>query len=148
MELLKGIKKSLKQAVWINCCFLLLFISCVDTASSRIPYVVTDKYINLTIDNELLIPGNSMLFTGSSYCGYGGIIVCCIGLNEYVAFDAACPNEANPSVVLKLNGMTATCPSCKTQYLLTTGTPVKGPSPYALKAYSVLVSQGSLHISN
>lgn len=131
----------------INCCLLLLW-GCTETASFRIPYVVVDKYINLTTENELLIPGNSKLFTGSSYCGYGGIIVCCIGLNQYVAFDAACPNEANPSVVLKVNGMVATCPFCKTEYLLTTGTPVSGSSPYALKAYNVLVLQGSLHISN
>ena len=86
--------------------------------------------------------------------GYAGLI---IGQsvfsdgNTYVAFDAACPVEAqrNVSVELADDGLgTALCPKCHTKYDLSNGGFPTGTGMEYLKHYSVSISGSTLQVRN
>ena len=86
--------------------------------------------------------------------GYAGLI---IGQsifsdgNTYVAFDAACPVEAqrNVSVELADDGLgTAVCPKCHTKYDLSNGGFPTGTGMEYLKHYSVSISGSTLQVRN
>ena len=86
--------------------------------------------------------------------GYAGLI---IGQsvysdgNTYVAYDAACPVEANRSVAVELieDGLgTAECPKCHTKYNLSSGGFPTGEGTEYLKHYKVSVSGTTLQVRN
>ncbi|MCE1198013.1 MAG: Rieske 2Fe-2S domain-containing protein [Marinilabiliales bacterium] len=130
--------------------------NCIDNQDNFVPYAHVDKYISLINYNNLLIPGNSMTFTGE---GYAGLIVICISDQQYYAFDACCPNEGAKNAFVETNpGQTgiifssspvATCKVCGSQYnLYTSGVVIKGPSVRSLKQYNVTLLDNRLWIHN
>lgn len=118
--------------------FFVLFLSansCDKIQDSQVPNVPFTLTINLTINNELTIPGNSLFFPRS---GYGGVIVYCELPDSYYAFDATCTNEISQTCKVVNSGVTGECKCCKSQFiLLGGGYPAKGPAAAPLRQYSV-----------
>ena len=117
--------------------FILISItnSCNKIQDSQVPNVPFSFTINLTIANDLTIPGNSLYFPGG---GYGGVIVYCADLDEYYAYDATCTYEINQTCKVKNSGVLGECSCCKSQFLLTGGAyPAKGPAAAPLRNYQV-----------
>ncbi|MDP4183658.1 MAG: hypothetical protein Q8862_00675 [Bacteroidota bacterium] len=144
-------KKTLKifVAFLFTVVLLIGFVtSCTESIQYRIPYVVVDKFINLNTTNELLVSGNSKQYAAAPYGGFGGLIVCCLSQGNYVAFDAACPNEATSTAVVKADGLIATCPVCKSKFLLMNGTPISGPCKSSLRPYRVIYGDNTLYVKN
>jgi nitrite reductase/ring-hydroxylating ferredoxin subunit len=129
--------------------------SCKDDQSSFVPYVKVSKYISLANYNDLYIPGNSVTFPG---IGYSGLVVICISQQQYYAFDACCPYEGLKSCFVELepgktgeiksSNWTATCKCCGSQYTISGGYPIKGPSGRNLKQYQVSVLSDRLWVHN
>jgi nitrite reductase/ring-hydroxylating ferredoxin subunit len=127
----------LKSGKYLFFFVILQFItfSCRKDQNTIIPYVPVSLTINLVINNDLTIPGNSMLFQGF---GYGGIVVYCEVPGSYYAFDAACTYEVNNTCVVKNEGVLGTCPCCGSQFIFLSGAyPSKGPAEMPLKQYNV-----------
>jgi nitrite reductase/ring-hydroxylating ferredoxin subunit len=135
-----------RKKILLGCLFILFLLSCDDQKNKIIPYVPVAFYIDLNIWNDLTVPGNSVFFPG---VGYGGIIVYCEFQGSYFAFDATCTNEVSQSCILKNEGILATCPCCKSQFLLLSGAyPSSGPASYPLQSYHVSIVGSKLHIYN
>jgi Rieske Fe-S protein len=125
--------------------------ACKDEYNSVIPYVYVN--INLPIANliELNIPGGSYYYSNA---GYGGIIIfhdLTDSSNPFLAFDAACTHEISPTarVVANDSGI-ATCPVCKSQFILFggNGSPIKGPATEPLRQYKTTYAGGRIIITN
>lgn len=133
----------LKSGKYLFIFILILFmnLSC-DEIDSQIPEVPVRLTINLTIHNELTIPGNSVLF---EHYGFGGIIVYCELPGSYYAYDAACTNEINQSCSLKNEGILGTCSCCESKFILSgSAYPSEGPAAAPLKQYNVSVLGNNL----
>ena len=127
------LKKGRYLFLWI----LLLFIfnSCNKIQDSQVPDVPFSFTINLTLANDLLIPGNSMYFPG---VGFGGVIVYCEMPDVYYAFDASCTYEINQSCKVVNNGVLGECSCCESKFLFTGGAyPANGPAAAPLRQYNV-----------
>lgn len=117
--------------------FILFFAanSCDKIQDSQVPNVSFSFTINLTIANELTIPGNSMFFPSP---GYGGVIVYCELPDSYYAFDATCTYEISQTCKVVNSGVTGECSCCKSKFiLLGGGYPANGPAAAPLKQYRV-----------
>lgn len=92
-------------------------------------------------------------WTAATFTGYGGVLVAGVdaagyGDNQWpyipVAYDLACPVEADPDVVVYVDEMRfeAVCPMCKSRYTLYSGGgPVAGPAVglrYGLEPYACI----------
>jgi nitrite reductase/ring-hydroxylating ferredoxin subunit len=83
--------------------------------------------------------------------GYRGIIVYRRSLNEFVAFERACPydwNANNTRIMVDTSGITAQCPTCKSKFILLDGSTYSGPSGYPLKQYQTSYDGNMLYIFN
>ncbi len=109
--------------------------SCDKIQDSQVPNVPFFFQIDLIIDNDLQIPGNSKFFP---YGGFGGVIVYCANVDEYYAYDATCTYEISQSCKVKNNGVLGECSCCGSKFLLTGGAyPAKGPAAAPLRNYQV-----------
>ena len=75
--------------------------------------------------------------------GFGGILVAHGSLDEFYAYDMACPREVSPAIIVEITdgGMFAKCPECGSKYDITVGgVRISGPSDYNLKQYKVYSS--------
>lgn len=83
--------------------------------------------------------------------GYRGIILVRISLNEFKAFERACPydwEQADARIEVESSSITAMCPHCKSKFILLDGSPFEGPSPYPLKQYQAMYDGNLLFVSN
>ena len=83
--------------------------------------------------------------------GYRGIIVFRASTNGFMAYDRACPydwNLTSSRIVIDSSGITTVCPSCKSKFILTDGSPFSGPSPYPMKQYQTSFNGSILYIYN
>jgi len=125
--------------------------SCKDDYTSTVPYVYVDFYLNPDNIIELNVPGGSFYIPNQ---GYGGIIVfrdMIDSPNPYLAFDATCTFEVAPMIRVVSDGSgTATCPDCKSQFILFVGngSATKGPAGEPLKQYHTYYSGSTIHIKN
>ena len=83
-------------------------------------------------------------YTGSTYTGWGGVLVVCDIMNTPRAFDLSCPVEAKNNIRIKVDKekLEAVCPSCGSRFDVfdTPGYPLSGPAhekKYGLKQYHV-----------
>jgi Rieske Fe-S protein len=125
--------------------------ACKDDYTSVIPYAYVNMNINPTNFIELNIPGGSYYFADK---GYGGIILfrdLTDSSNPYLAYDATCTHEVSTTtrVVADASGI-ATCPICKSQFILFSGngSPIKGPAVEPLRQYRTSFIGGRIIISN
>jgi hypothetical protein len=105
--------------------FSLLISAFLSSCIEEEPKIVPDVYVNFTINLDLpefiaLKSINNAI--KKSYEGYdnNGVILYRYTLDEYIAFDATCPQhiETSTSISLDEGGVagTATCPHCNTTY--------------------------------
>ncbi|PTN07252.1 hypothetical protein [Mangrovibacterium marinum] len=118
--------------------------SCSDEMETSIPYVRIDARLSFTTYNGLKVPG----ITYFKQYGYGGIFIIYNGL-DYSVCDAACPYEADASVIVEDEGGIGTCPKCGSQYnLLDGGSLMSGSSRESLRLYGATASGNYLYITN
>ena len=124
---------------------------CKDDYNSVVPYVYVNMNINPTNFIEFNIPGGSYYFPNN---GYGGIIIfrdLTESANPFLAFDATCTHEISTTtrVVANESGI-ATCPVCKSQFILFggNGSPIKGPAIEPLRQYKTNYTGGRIIVSN
>ena len=125
--------------------------ACKDEYTSVVPYVYVNMNINPTNFIELNIPGGSYYFADK---GYGGIILfrdLTDNSNPFLAYDATCTHEVSTTtrVVADASGI-ATCPTCKSQFILFSGngSPIKGPAVEPLRQYHTSFTGGRIIVSN
>jgi len=134
-------------------CFLLLIgtNSCKDDYNSIIPSVYVNMDIIPTSFIEFNIPGGSYYFPNA---GFGGIIIfrdLVYSSNPFLAFDASCTYEVSSLVRVKADESgIATCPVCKSQFVLFggNGSPIKGPAAEPLKQYRTSFVAGRINVRN
>ncbi|OYT12405.1 MAG: hypothetical protein B6I18_00665 [Bacteroidetes bacterium 4572_112] len=125
--------------------------SCVD----KVPHdAIPEVAVNLNIDVnstmyiELNTIGGWVYLTG----GYKGILVYRIAVDEFVAYDRACPFdpfEDNARITMDNTGITCSdSTSCGSQFGILDGSVIKGPSTIPLKRYYTYYDGNTLTINN
>lgn len=129
-----------------------LFMGCEkDSVGSNNPFL-PDYSVNLNINlnlpayNVLKFPSNGVLITTAGI-GIRGVFVFNVGSNTYVAYDAACPNQAlSDCSTMTLNGITAKCPCDDAEYNLFTG--LSTGKNYPMKSYRTEVNGNIIRVYN
>lgn len=143
---------------WVCLIVVLLMLSCAKTEEARIPYREVYLELDLTFeDKDLLNVNNSKIFTSrrnaADRIGFGGVIVYHSpydsGYGSYVAYDLACPYEAEASTKLSIDpesaGVYVICPKCQSRYELATGFAESSSiSTYRLQQYMIQQSGSKL----
>ena len=137
--------------------FLLSLISVIiisgsckkDEQQPEIPYV----YVNFSLNpnSTLYIHLNAVNGWETVSGGYKGILIFRKSVNEFAAFERACPNdplENGAQVRVDDSGITCFCPVCGSKFIMVDGTPYEGPSHYPLKQYSAMYDGSMLYITN
>jgi nitrite reductase/ring-hydroxylating ferredoxin subunit len=113
-----------------------------------IPYV----YVNITLYPDLLtneyIPVSGWVYVTG---GYRGIIVYRMTSNEFMAYERTCPYDPDKDcarVEVESSNITAVDSCCGSQYILTDGSPIRGPSGYSLEQYRTSYDGNQLRIFN
>lgn len=144
------ISKSNLRFFLIPILILLIFVRC-DEDETPFPYV----YVNATIYLNELNLGIGEHDYVEGY-GVGGLIIYQKGINEYLAFDAACTYEASNDCKLQ-DGTAFTnileCPCCGSKFWMTgadqEGWVYKGPANVPLKEYKCFFNDANtLQITN
>lgn len=131
--------------------FLLLsvfmFTSCGNEHErDQIPYV----YVNFEIYPNTIdyIPIGGYAYVSG---GYKGIIIYHYLADEFKAYERACPYdplEDNSRVFVDNSGLIAVDTVCGSQFLLTDGSPIKGPANIGLKQYRTRYDGYKLQVMN
>lgn len=138
-----------------NFLFLLLLLAVLlpqckkEKQQNEIPTVAVNIAINPNSTEYLRL--NSV--NGWEYLtgGYRGILVFRASENGFMAYERACPYDwdlTSTRIVVDSSGITTVCPSCKSKFILTDGTPISGPSPYPMKQYQTSYNGVTLLILN
>ncbi|MFZ4521646.1 MAG: hypothetical protein ACOYNC_08070 [Bacteroidales bacterium] len=129
---------------------IMLVISCKkEEQAPEIPYIYVNfnlnpngtQYINLNVVNGWETVSG----------GYNGILIFRKSVNEFSAFERACPNDpskAGAQIRVDLSGITCYCPVCGSKFIMVDGTPYEGPSHFPLKQYTTYYDGAMLYISN
>ncbi|MEI7982998.1 MAG: hypothetical protein WCI71_15210 [Bacteroidota bacterium] len=129
---------------------LVLSSSCKkEEQAPEIPYVYFNFSLNPNGTQYIeLNPVNGWVYlTG----GYNGILVFRKSINEFSAFERACPYDplaTDARIKVDATGVTCTCPACGSRYIMTDGTPLEGPSHFPLKQLTTVYDGVLLNISN
>lgn len=138
------------RAFALMAAMLMVTFSCSkEQQATEIPYVYVNfnlnpngtQYINLNVVNGW------ETVTG----GYNGILIFRKSVNEFSAFERACPNDPlkqGAQVRVDLSGITCYCPVCGSKFIMVDGTPYEGPSHFPLKQYSTVYDGAMLYVSN
>lgn len=133
--------------------FLFPNLSCNSDSEDVIPYAYVNYSIDLQSDtdySELLYIGGSIIIEGEGYED-NGIIVSCVGLDEYTAFDCTCPYEISDECKLEIEDdeyLKAKCSCCESEFELQYGTVLSGSAKYSLHEYRTLYNGTTLRIFN
>lgn len=116
---------------------------------TEIPYV----YVNFSLDpnSTQYINLNAVNGWETVFGGYNGILIFRRSVNEFVAFERACPHDPlteGAQVRVEESGITCQCPVCGSRFIMTDGTPFEGPSRYPLKQYTSLYDGIFLYVTN
>jgi nitrite reductase/ring-hydroxylating ferredoxin subunit len=115
----------------------------------EIPYV----YVNFSLNPNGTQYINLNVVNGweTVYGGYNGILIFRKAVNEFAAFERACPYDpliTGAQVRVDESGITCYCPVCGSKFIMVDGTPYEGPSHFPLKQYSTNYDGMMLYISN
>ena len=130
--------------------FLVFFTACKkEEQRPEIPYV----YVNFSLDpnSTQYINLNAVLGWETVYGGYNGILIFRSSINEFMAFERACPYDPlvpGAQIRVEASSITCFCPICGSKYILTDGSPYEGPSHWPLKPYNTIYQANILYISN
>ena len=124
--------------------------SCGDKYNhDTIPEVAVNIYIdvNSTMYIELNSIGGWVYLTG----GYRGIIVYRVSVEDFVAYDRACPHdplEDGARIIMDPSGITCTDSLCGSQFGILDGSVIQGPATIPLKRYYTYFDGNMLTINN
>ncbi len=126
---------------------LLVAPSCDKLQESEVPSVPFSFNINLIIDNDLTIPGNSKYY---AFGGYGGVIVYCETSDTYYAYDATCTHELSTTCKVINTGVLGECKCCKSKFILQGGGyPAEGLAEAPLRQYNISrINSSTLRVYN
>ncbi len=108
--------------------------SCKDDYKHPVPDVYVDLLVNINTHYELQ---NINGFIYKNDYGFNGIVIFRYSLNEFMAFDRACPHhpyEYDCRIEVKEPPL-AIDECCGSRYLMLDGSVVDGPSKHPLKQY-------------
>ena len=134
--------------------FIVLFLSCskdngINNNNPYLPNYPVDLTINLNLPeyNNLQFVSNSV-YINNGAAGVRGVFVFNAGSNNYVAFDAACPNQPlSTCSTMTINGIKAVCACDDAEYSFFTGQ-AQGKQ-YPMKQYRVQqVNSSTLRVYN
>lgn len=128
-------------------CLLVLFLATLscekdNNSNNNNPYLPNysfDVTLNMSFPqySNLAFPSNAV-YVNSAGAGIRGLIVFNAGSGNYLAYDAACPNQAlDDCSTMTINGINAECACDNAEYSLFTG--LAAGKQYAMKAYRVQV---------
>ena len=129
---------------------ILISFSCKkETQAPNIPFV----YVNFSLNPNSTQYDHLNVVNGweTVVGGYNGILIFRKGINEFVAFERACPYDPlakGAQIKVDNSGITCTCPVCGSKYIMNDGTPYAGPSHFMLKQYTTVYDGAMLYISN
>ena len=127
----------------------ILLLACSKESTNRNPYLldtgfVFDMNLNLPLYSPLKNIGNP-IFVGNNGVGIRGIFVIQSSINQYMAFEASCPNHApNNCSTMTMKGQTATCECDGYEYSLFTGQLLNPPKD-GKRYYDLLYYQANLN---
>jgi nitrite reductase/ring-hydroxylating ferredoxin subunit len=127
--------------------FVLANSGCVKEDQHPVPLVPVDFRVNLEFQ---FIGLNSIGGHENVYGGYGGIVIYRFSVDQFYAFDRACPvhpHDPNARIVVE-NAPIAHCKVCETNYLLLDGSRVSGPGKFPLRQYRTFYSEPYLYVSH
>jgi nitrite reductase/ring-hydroxylating ferredoxin subunit len=116
---------------------------------TEIPYVYVSIVLNPNGTEYINL--NSVNGWETVRGGYNGILIFRPAINEFVAFERACPYDpltTGAQVLVEKSGTTCYCPICGSKFIMTDGTPYDGPSHFPLKQYHTMYDGSMLYISN
>ena len=132
----------------ISTSLLLIFFACAKERQHPVPNVMVEFTLNLESTQfiELNTIGGWAYFTG----GYRGIIIYRQSVDEFRAFDRACPYHPfdDCAIVRVFDPPLATDTCCGSRFLLLDGSVVTGPAQYPLKQYRTFYNYPYLTVSN
>jgi len=129
--------------------FLLIavLVACDKEDWNPVPLVEVDFRINLEFQYiELNSPGGWVNVFG----GFGGIVIYRISIDQFTAFDRACPlhpYDINARVTVD-NPPLAKCPVCESEFLLLDGSVILGPARHPLRPYRTFFNNPFLSVTN
>jgi nitrite reductase/ring-hydroxylating ferredoxin subunit len=138
----------LKYIKKFSAIFLLIFLSgCLKEDQHPVPLIPVDFRINTEFQ---FIELNSIGGHVNVHGGFGGIVIYRFSVDQFFAFDRACPVHPHDSKarILVDNAPLAHCGVCESTYLLLDGSPVSGPARFPLRQYRTLFSDPYLYVSN
>ena len=142
-------KKNVRVLLIIGVLFMTAASCKKETQAPEIPYIYVN--FNLNPNGTQYIHLNVVNGWETVTGGYNGILIFRKSLNEFMAFERACPYDPlvkGARVVVDKSGITCTCPICGSKYILMDGTPYDGPSRYTLKQYTTTYDGAILYITN
>ena len=147
MILNKNIYRPLSILIMVG----LFFLSGCSKESERndIPDVAVNFSLNPNSTEYIELNGvNGWVYlTG----GYKGILIYRKSLNEFMAYERACPFDwevTGARIEVESSGLTVECPICHSKYIMIDGTPYEGPTHFILKQYMTNYDGNLLYISN
>lgn len=128
-------------------CLLVLFLATLscekdNNNNNNNPYLPNysfDVTLNMSFPqySSLAFPSNAV-YVNVAGAGIRGVIVFNAGSGNYLAYDAACPNQAlSDCSTMTINGINAKCACDEASYSLFTG--LAAEKQYAMKTYRVQV---------
>lgn len=122
-------------------------VSCrKDKQKPEIPYVVVNIQLYPNTLDYISVSG-WVYVTG----GYRGLIVYRMTDNDFMAYERTCPYDPDKDcarVEVESSNITAVDSCCGSQYILTDGSPIRGPSGYSLQQYQTSYDGNQLRIFN
>jgi hypothetical protein len=131
-------------------CLVILIINsgCRDRNTNRVPDVPVNIAINIYQPDffNLTVPSGWVYITGGSR----GIIVYRKSTTEFVALERHSPfqPEDNCAVAVDADNIIVSDPCSDSQWLITDGTIIQGPTAFALETYQTSFSDPILYITN
>ncbi len=115
---------------------LLLLFSCGKEDDHPVPYVRVEFSFNITNYN-LTGPGMSAEFPRGTYQGYRGLFVYRVSMDEFRAYDRACPTNPHQCTlnISDENPVLVAAECSNATFSLLDGAPIEGVSNYPLREY-------------
>lgn len=143
------------QKILLLLVFLLVNTSSCKKDEEYVPiYHVNFKiFIDQPQYANLHAPGNSMILNnnviGENNTPHG-IIVYRLSMDEFKAYERTCTYEPEKGCLVQIDssGITATCPCCKSEYLLIDGYPTDGKAELPLWEYRTIFNGQELFVYN
>ncbi|HSV88471.1 MAG TPA: hypothetical protein VLH61_07495 [Bacteroidales bacterium] len=143
-------KNNQKQAISVLIVFVVFFLipSCGKEVQHPVPHVQVNIQIN--VESPQFIELNPVHGWVSLTGGFAGIIIFRWSIDEFRAFDRACPHHPFDQCgrITSVDPPLATCQCCQSTFVLLDGSVFSGPSRFPLKQYRTSFQHPWLVVTN